>query len=102
MLTLKGNGNSLAPQYVHQGDAEWCLTLWQRQQTKQKYIYNKFVLRLHAQEPAKNGIQDTFGKLTPWKWLKLLCTYYLIHAVVEIRVRNWSTVFLKIRHFVGY
>ena len=22
-------------------------------------------MRLHAQEPAKNGMRDTFGKLTP-------------------------------------
>ena len=27
---------------------------------------------------------------------------YLVHAVVEIRVRNWLAIFLKIGHFVGY
>ena len=28
--------------------------------------------------------------------------YATMYAVVEIKVRNWSASFLKIRHFVGF
>ena len=31
-----------------------------------------------------------------------VCVFMRAYAVVEIRVRNWSAVFLKMEHFVGY